>query len=172
MSEYRISREAHDEVCGCADYAHCPIVTGKPRLVSNAPDDVERVALTLLRKATLSLPDLVEWIRAVTNDPTYTGLGPDVRALYGTHSEALTLYPEEWRDQVSRSEVHFDRAAHALAFAVVQHRYAGRPAGDVTRSLGPGTGLSLTTSLAAAIVEYHEAICDALYAEIDELSES
>lgn len=175
MLEYHISREAHDEFCGCSDYEHCPSVTGRARPVSNTPDDVERVALALLSRAQPTravLPEVFNWIGAITADPTYTGLGPDVGALYGTYSEALALYPEEWRDNVTPYEVRFDRAAHALGFAVVQHRHAGRPTGNVTRSLGPGTGLSITTSLAAAIVEYHEAITDTLFAEMGALSES
>jgi hypothetical protein len=174
MSEHRISRSEHDEFCACGDYDHCPMVTGQPRPVSATPSDLERVAITLLRDAQIELPALAQFVTHVVGDATVTDYPPtDLLDLLRGREAALHLYPVDpaiegaWPTEwVTDRVVRQDAAAFSLAFAVVQHREEGRPTGDVCRSLGHGTGLAVITSIGAAIVEYHQRICNAYATEI------
>jgi hypothetical protein len=68
---------------------------------------------------------------------------------------------EEWY-QAKR-----DRAAYNLAMAVREYREMGRPDGDQTHTImGIGSPLmTVTTSLAAAVVEYHNTIVNQIHFE-------
>jgi hypothetical protein len=52
-----------------------------------------------------------------------------------------------------------DAAVYDLASAIVSHRQHGRTAGD--REVELSDSLTITTSLAAAVVEFHEAVLNA-----------
>jgi len=58
-----------------------------------------------------------------------------------------------------------DDAAARLASAIADYRVAGRPVGDQTHTIsGMGSSLlSITTSLAAAVAEYHSRIVNAVF---------
>lgn len=60
-----------------------------------------------------------------------------------------------------------DRAAYNLAMAIREYREMGRPDGDQTHTImGMGSPLmTVTTSLATAVVEYHKTIVNQIYFE-------
>ena len=68
-------------------------------------------------------------------------------------------------DQYEKHDGHSDRIILALADAIVDYRQAGRPDGDQTHTImGMGSPLlRVSTSLAAAVVEYHVAVVNDIY---------
>lgn len=128
-------------------------------LATRTIGDAERIALTLIEKHLEDgVPTFAEsWLRSVLSDTTF--------AQHSDLQEQVKGYREylEERDDVNFStawdqHIYVERSVDALeagimlADAVVTHRLIGDPDRDHTVSLG--FGLSVTTSLAAAAVNY------------------
>lgn len=116
------------------------------------------------------------------------GFAQPVRyARFGEDTLAVKLIDErgveDWQkyrgcglsDQQEQTSIKVaDKAIYLLADALAKYRRRGRPVGDQeTTIMGLGSPLlRVTTSLAARIVEYHQAIVDSIYISLEEWEEA
>lgn len=142
--------------------------------------DAERAAITLLMQASgqlssgcgsITAQPLREYVTKLTSDPNYVEIPPDI---FGYDYKQGYATPEEAR-KFRQFHQQCDRAVAGLCFAVYQHRERDGREGDYQHPLGrcagegdgfedtemSGANFIITTSLAAAIVEYHNAIVNA-----------
>ncbi len=129
------------------------------QLAERKPDDAERIALTLIEKHIEDgIPTFADnWLRSVLNDTTFvqhSTLEEQVKGFESYLEERDDAnFPSEWEQHLyAQRATHSLEAVIALADAVVTHRLYGEPNADTTIPLG--FGLNVTTSLAAAIVDY------------------
>lgn len=105
-------------------------------------------------------PDLLEPVTeedAVKFWPSAQAAGYTVaKGILGGVELRWPTYPDH--DDEDRREREFDQAAEALAVALVVHRLQGED--GQCSELDLGHGITLTTSLATAIVTYHERIAN------------
>lgn len=137
--------------------------------------DAERIACTLLTKTEVEHPIAREWIRRIVADPAFAvRLDEFAReqaglSAYDTDGYAtadvwdaivdMRAHPEDAPALIRR----IDRAAILLATDVVEHRLYHEPDTDHTLTV---QGLyTVTTSLAARVVEFHQAVADAYAAD-------
>ena len=156
--------------------------------LADSVTELERVALTLMSGHGALHPVLAAWVQAILDDAdeargihqfawenraeladVTTALGfafPSGRydhdvSLFGLILEArpaggygyLAAANIAYRQDGGR----YDAPLLKLAHAVVDYRNMGRPTGDHTYQIS-GTGLAVTTSIAAQIVEYHNSV--------------
>lgn len=124
--------------------------------------DIERCACTMLgqhlKDGHLRNETVISFVERVIGDPAEidieTMTAVREKAIRELDESANTTYDE---DRITiRSLIYselVDRAALKLARSVAFYRAHGRPAGDRVVKLGFGFGV--TTSLAAAVVEFH-----------------
>lgn len=122
----------------------------------NEITEVERVAVTLLDTylPTTTNDGLREWVLRLLADPDYAQMPPET-------VNALTreAYITEFGGATGRFLYLLDEGVSRLANALLFFRWHGRPAGDQSHRLADG--ITVTTSLAAAIVEFHQWMIDA-----------
>lgn len=133
--------------------------------MSNNVTEIERAAMTLLHKNVkrVTNPALHDWIKSLLDDPSLVTWCPSGQHPNDTHPTYTYEGP--------RSERNHDRgidwAMANLAGAVAAYRSDNRPDGDVTHTIDHMGGFTITTSLAAAVVEFHEAMQNALAAYME-----
>jgi len=127
--------------------------------------DIERAAVRMLAKdnAEFGSERLMNHVTRIIQEPEYT--------------EILTEVPAPEVEFANRAERVFvklqDRARWALANAIATYRRNGKPAGDTLSTFSEmGVTFTVTTSLAAAVVDYHEAVLNALATKMDLEAES
>lgn len=125
--------------------------------------DAERIAITLLDKALKDgLPTfMVDWVKNLVNDTAYAEHAPvqwfrDLDNLYNNPDQDERPFDDEMFNQMEHAK---HEAIIHLGSALVNHRLRGEPDIDTTTSIG--WGIAVTTSLAAAICEYHNRVCHA-----------
>lgn len=121
--------------------------------------DSERIAIALIEQDLANgVPTFAQdWLRSIVTDSTFaqhSRMDEQVNSFRQYIEERDNAnFSTEWEQHlyVERT-VHSLEATIALADAVVSHRLYGEPDTDSTTSIG--CGLSVTTSLAAAVVNY------------------
>lgn len=85
--------------------------------------------------------------------------------LDGTPAGKFTKHSDPVNTHYRKIGGHWDRPLAILCHAVIDYRKAGRPSGDQTHTIQGMGGplLRVSTSLAAAIVEYHTSIQNLIY---------
>ena len=142
----------------------------------NRVTEIELAALALLIKSRPTHPCLTKWVHALASDPdecrgldefsleTWDPAELQDMAAAGFYAprrfqrygpDTLTLHLGDGGRSLL---AEIDRAAVHLASALVRYRAEGRPAGDQETIIAPD--IVITTSLAAAVVEYHQAMVD------------
>ena len=140
----------------------------------NRVTEIERAAITLLTQSRATHPCLTRWIHALASDPdecrgldefslgTWDQRELDDMAAAGFYAprrfqrfgpDTLTLHLGDGGRSLL---AEIDRAVVYLASALVRYRTEGRPDGDQDITIAPD--IVVTTSLAAAVVEYHQAM--------------
>lgn len=122
--------------------------------------EVERAACTLLADHVREVvdPAVAEWISRLLSDPGLVEWCPT-----GHHPNSSDWEMEfDWQAAEPLHWLRFERrgvceAVCNLGGALASYRADDRPTGDVTTALDT-SGITVTTSLAAAISEYHQAI--------------
>lgn len=141
--------------------------------------EVERAAITLLynhgRLVGLWNPALSDWVESIGTNPdearNLAQFEPGVVAREQMTQHGFTAAIDDdprpyaslfTRRDMARAAHYDDRAAHRLASAVIRYRQAGRASELVATPLRRGgddeLGMSVVTSLAAAIGEYQYAM--------------
>lgn len=167
--------------------------TGEVVRVYDRPTEIERAALTLLSQARINHPVLASWVEALIQDPTemrmlsrfYVESGIDagdyvVPGYYGDRyndlvESILELHPRGRKAETPDERAQYQRESNILilASAVREYRERGRVDGDHTSAVNGMGGplMLLTTSMAAAVVEYTQremnAALDALEREME-----
>jgi hypothetical protein len=123
--------------------------------------DIERAALTLL-----STP---EYLRAIEDKkPLYNAV---VEILSGTGQPVAQLKtvneynPKDRRYKYTRQNRGYALAICILAGAICVYRMDGRPTGDQSYQIA--SGITVRSSLAAAVVEFHKQIVNAIYQNVE-----
>lgn len=162
-------------------------VTGMVLTLHETATEIERAALTVLDQARGSHPALQEWIQAMIRNPdemrglnefslsASIDMGEDQPAMKLTDYLASNGYrvpTEGWGNGVADyifaekshtegrdQEYNLNQIVFALAHSVHMYRIMGRPDGDQSHTLSGMQSplISYTTSLAAAVVEFHQA---------------
>ena len=114
-------------------------------LATRNVDGVEYIACTLLRKHSGNGVALNEWVSSLISDIAYANRLP--LHVFERIADAGQTHDATIEDME-------DRATLFLAYALVDHRLQGEDGAEQVQNLG--FGISIVTSLAAAIVEYHE----------------
>ena len=113
--------------------------------------DIERAACTILASSARHIVrrSLREWVERIVSDPEYTA-----RLDEPTNAAVRGRRPFEGHGltELRPSDLMLDEAILLLAAAVASFRRDGRPEGD--RTDGIGFGLTITTSLAAAVADH------------------
>ena len=126
--------------------------------------EVERAACALLTKYLdkVTSPKVHEFATQVVSNPDFTerlptGHHPNADSQDRKAADAFDydLLPEERYSYC----LQIDEAVANLGNSIVHYRDRGRPTGDQTVRLAEG--LAVTTSLAAAIVEFNETVVNA-----------
>jgi hypothetical protein len=127
--------------------------------------EIERAAATLLSKTIVWDPAVESWIERLLADPNLIEYCPE-----GHHPNSASYEMKfDWNDpslgdKLPRRQARLIcQAVCNLGYSLAAYRDDGRPTGDVMRSIS--SGLAVTTSLAAAVVEFHLAILNAAYLE-------
>jgi len=114
----------------------------------------------------------IELLRSGLNDGGYSIVDNYVKQVIGNRDFAVSMSPElnQWHsdacdgridgDEYSRRAVRISLAHLILADTVVNHRLRGYSQSRQSHQIG--FGVSMTTSLAASIVEYHRRVIFAL----------
>lgn len=119
--------------------------------------EIERAAVTILAQSRAHHDGLAAWVRQITASPDYREMLPS--ELYVAIQDERALHDDAGRDEADTNRRRqADAAVASLAHEVVLFRRAGRPTGDVARPLA---GFVVTTSLAAAVAEYVQAVAAA-----------
>lgn len=133
---------------------------------AEAVTEIERAACTLLAKHNfIRDPVVLDFVRHIISDPDFhetPGQGEGWHfKLYDVDHENAELYPdtEYWFCML-------DRAALYLAVSIAMYREEGRPTGDQVTEIG--SGFRVSSSLAANVVEYHQAVVNAWAVGADE----
>lgn len=119
--------------------------------------EIERAVITLLarHKQLVYSADLSDWLDQLISTPEYQDSYPnnshpdDNEGLYSTVTD---------EDERVYAEM-IDEAACNLGHALSRYRQDGRKPGDYTAAIG--SGFTITTSLAAAVAEFHEKVVNA-----------
>lgn len=161
-------------------------------IVHDRPTEIERAAVTLLLQSRPNNPLLGLWIQALAADPderrdieTLVFESPDGREYvrqgwvgpkteYDRDNRAFgAILDHQPRGHYERGEDRYwaiqDSVIARLAWAVVYYRQAGRPDGDQTHTIQGMGGplLSVATSLAAAVAEYHEGTVEVFHLRLE-----
>lgn len=149
-------------------------VSGRVQVSPNHVTDIERVAITLLynayKRCEINHPVFRAWVEALATNPheyDHIDQWASVENIefecsverFGAKAYSEQIYGDA-DDYESPMGTSVERAAFFLANAVRTYRMMGRPSGDTTHSIQGmgGTLMNVSTSLAAAIAEYHERI--------------
>ena len=114
--------------------------------------EVERAACSLLYTlvGVIRNPEVDDYVRHLLADPDYSEpFSCEIR-----HNDR-EMYPPENGDLFYM----LDKAAYYLAVSIAGYRADGRPTGDQSTEIGGG--FRITSSLAANIVEFHQAVLNA-----------
>lgn len=142
-----------------------PPVRTAEELATRRIGDAERTTLTLLSKADTSNPLVREWLNRLA-DPTCVVQFEHMAGSSGQLRDAILkrrATPAEPNESPAAAATKMrdnliERAILVLAYALVDHREYGEPDSDHVEYVG---GIAYTTSLAAAVAEYHFEIANA-----------
>jgi len=126
--------------------------------------EVERAACTILATAMergrISDPVIADWIKRLISSEDCIEFEPEG---YDPTSESYRYKSTyDWHGQYPdyddmRLAQRLDHAACFLGSSIACYRHDNRPIGDTTHDIST-SGITVTTSLAANVVEYHEMV--------------